>query len=349
VINFSEKDWVRIQDSWKSWWEGDLNRPLVVIEVPGGPSLAAHRFAASYPIDMPADEVIAVYDRALAGCRWYGDAWPRWFPNLGPGIMAGFLGANVRPAEDTVWFGLQKPSGMPETQPKLDWNNPWWKRVEELTLCAVQYWGNQVCVGLTDIGGNLDVLASLRGTEKLLMDIVDAPKAIIRLSKKLTRLWLQYYRRLYGMIAGNGRGATPWAHIWSPGPCYMLQSDISCMLSPQTFDRLVLPDLDACCRSIEYAFYHLDGPGAILHLDKLLSLKNLRGIQWIPGDGAPPPENWLSLLSKIRAGGKLCQVYVTGQGARTIVSELGGKGFALAIRDVGDEAEAQGLLRELGI
>lgn len=63
----------------------------------------------------------------------------------------------------------------------------------------------------------------------------------------------------------------------------------------------------------------------------LLSIPRLRGIQWIPGAGQPPPHAWLPLLKRIRDGGKLCQVFVSPEGARTIVKHLGGKGFLLVI------------------
>ena len=71
------------------------------------------------------------------------------------------------------------------------------------------------------------------GTENLIMDLLDEPRTVNRLSKRLTKLWLEYYRRLYRIIEQTGRGTTPWAHIWSSGACYMLQSDISYMLSPE--------------------------------------------------------------------------------------------------------------------
>jgi hypothetical protein len=121
----------------------------------------------------------------------------------------------------------------------------------------------------------------------------------------------------------------------------MLQSDFSAMISPQMFETFVLPDLAACCRNIEYAFYHLDGKGQINHLDHLLSLEDLRGIQWIPGEGQPPPSAWLPLLKRIMDAGKLCQLYVSAADARTIVRELGGGGFAFYITDTmaADEAD----------
>ena len=111
----------------------------------------------------------------------------------------------------------------------------------------------------------------------------------------------------------------------------MLQSDFSYMISPRMFERLILPDLTACCDALAYPFYHLDGKGQVKHLDMLLSIERLAGIQWIPGDGAPPPEEWLPLLKRIRDGGKLCQLFVSPEGALKIARELGGKGFVFCL------------------
>ncbi len=119
------------------------------------------------------------------------------------------------------------------------------------------------------------------------------------------------------------------------------------MISPQMFERFVLPDIAICCETLDHAFYHLDGKGQIAHLDMLLSLEDLHGIQWIPGEGQPPPEEWLPLLKHIRQAGKLCQLYVSPQGARSIVKELGGRGFAFDIMQPMTAAEAKDFLRLL--
>ena len=93
----------------------------------------------------------------------------------------------------------------------------------------------------------------------------------------------------------------------------------------------MLPDLEACCAGLVYTFYHLGGKGQLVHVDSILSLSRLKGIQWVPGYGKPPCEEWLPLLKKIRSAGKLCQVTVSPKGALTIIRELGAKGFAFVI------------------
>jgi len=348
-LNFTDQDWQRIRRAWSAWWAGELERPLVVIESlePWFDPADAPGFVTNLPLDLAAGQVVDRYQARLEATRFYGDAFPKWWVNFGPGIMAGFVGAEVHCAPETVWFSPREPVSIRDVRLSYDAQNAWWRRIQDLARLAVERWMGQVAVGYTDLGGNLDILASLRTTQDLLIELYDAPDEVGRLVGEITRLWLRYYDELDAMIQPGGCGSTPWASIWSPGRCYMLQCDFAYMISPRMFERYVLPDLAACCAAMDHGFYHLDGKGQIPHLDRLLSLERLRGIQWIPGDGAPPPEEWLPLLKRIRDGGKLCQLYVSADGARTIARELGGQGFAFHIAGSWTEADAQDLLRVL--
>ncbi len=334
-LHFADADWVRIERDWTAWWRGELERPLVLINdfrpPQDRPLPLLPNPTSNLPLDMPAEEVIDRVQAHLEATRFHGDAFPRWWLNFGPGIAAGFLGAEVHSVPETVWFEPSQVVDISELQPAYDPESVWWRRVKDLTIAAVERWGSQVAVGHTDLGGNLDILASLRTTERLLFDLHDAAEHVQRVVESITQLWLRYFNELYEIIRRGGRGTTPWAPIWSPQRCYMLQCDFSYMISPAMFERFVLPDLTACCDALDHPFYHLDGEGQIGHLDMLLSIERLRGIQWIPGDGAPPPEEWLPLLRRIRDSGKLCQLFVSAKGAMTIVRELGGRGFALQI------------------
>jgi hypothetical protein len=353
-VQFSGEDWARVEGAWTAWWAGELERPLVMIEdlepPPGIHIPNIHDLgdpASTFPPDRPADELLDYYQVGLEAKRFYGDAWPKWWPKFGPGIAGGFLGARVHATADTTWFEPAETVPIVDLDLTLDPDNEWWQRVRELTRRAVERWGSSVAVGHTDLGGNLDILASLLTTEQLLLDLSDHPEEVAGLAGRITGLWLRYYDELCTLVEPAGRGTTPWAAIWSPARCYMLQSDFAYMISPRMFERFVLPDLAACCEKLDHAFYHLDGKGQIHHLDMLLSLERLRGIQWIPGDGQPPPEAWLPMLQRIRRAGKLCQLYVSPEGARTIARELGGRGFAFYIMEPMSRAEAERFLREM--
>ena len=350
-LHFDDADWERIERDYTAWWAHELPRPLVYLTGkeydPRITYPQVHDFISNYPFSMPAEEVIALFTPHLEATRYYGDAYPRWWVNFGPGIVAGFLGAKVHSVPETVWFEPAELRAAKDLHLTYQADNPWWLRVQDLTRAALDAWEGQVQVSHTDLGGNLDILASLRTTEGLLYDLYDAPEEIDRLVCELTQLWLRYYDELDAMIYPRCRGRSPWAPIWSKETTYMLQCDFSYMISPQMFERFVVPDLVACCEHLEHGFYHWDGPGQIPHLDLLLSIPRLRGIQWIPGEGNPPADQWPHLLKRIIEAGKLCQVYVSAEGALNIVRTIGGKGFLLAIQDEMSAEEATAFLKRL--
>lgn len=354
-LQFREEDWARIERDNMAWWNGELQRPLVYLSVTHPVNRPHPRdYQSNYPFDMPAERVVDVYEPWLDSTRYYADAFPWKWVNFGPGIMAGFLGCDVNSVTDpseTVWFTPAQQIALRDLNLRYDPENVWWKRVQAVTAALVERYGSMLQVSHTDLGGNLDVLASFTTTEQLLFDVVEQPDEVLRMVEQITGLWLRYYDEQDAIIRRACRGTSSWAPIWSPGKTYMLQCDFSYMISPKMFERFVMPDLTRICDHLDHGFYHLDGKGEIPHLDHLLSIERLRGIQWIPGDGQPTPDRWLDLLKRIRDGGKLCQVFVDPEGALRIVKNLGGKGFLLVINGLGPEflnpSEVYGFLREL--
>ncbi len=308
----------------------------------------ASTFLGNYGLEMPPDELLDLFLPRLEATHFLGDAFPRFWPNFGPGIVAAFAGAGLRAAPDTTWFSPVDGVKIADLQAKMQVENPWWQHVIAVTQAAVGRWGQQLSIGFTDLGGNLDIVAHLCGTQSLLMDLVDNPREVVRLVDETHRLWISCYDRLYD-ITCRGRGITCWGPCWSPTSGYLLQSDFSYMISPQMYERFVLPDISACCDDLDYPFYHLDGKGQLPHLDMLLSLKRLRGIQWVPGDGQPQAEYWLALIQRIRNSGKLCQVYVSAEGALRILREIGGKGLCLSINETLTPSQGQALLKEINL
>ena len=341
TLNFTETDWQRVERDTMAWWAGELDRPLVYLAATDPlPQLKPYNYQSNYPLTMPAEAVVDRYEPFLAATHYYGDAFPARWINFGPGIMAGFVGGEVHSVSEpseTVWFTPAGETTIADLDLAFNPENVWWRRVKAITAAFVERYGGMLQVGHTDLGGNLDILASLRTTSGLLFDVTEQPDEVLRLVHRTTELWLRYYDELDAIVRPACLGTTSWAPIWSTGKTYMLQCDFSYMISPRMFERYVLPDLVACCDHLDHAFYHLDGKGEVPHLDMLLAIPRLRGIQWIPGDGQPPPDQWLPLLKRIRDGGKLCQVFVRPEGARRIVQNLGGKGFLLVIQHEEDE------------
>jgi 5-methyltetrahydrofolate--homocysteine methyltransferase len=335
---FPDADWPQLEESWNAWWAGELQRPMIVLETreqrEGTDWADFDFFLTQFPEGAPIDDLLDHSQFLMDATHYYADAYPKWDCNFGAGNVAGFLGASWSHDHDakTTWFHCPPTGSLSEVVVDVDVTNPFWQRVLAATRGATQRWGKQAAIGFADLGGNLDILASLRGTQPLLYDLYDAPEQLERLCHQVTDAWLRYYDELDALIAPVARGSSCWAPLWSPTRAYMLQSDFSYMIGPPVFERFVLPDLERCCAAVDFAFYHMDGKGQLRHLDRLLSIEKLRGIQWQPGDGAPLADQWPEVLHRIRAAGKLCQIYVDRAGAFRVAREhAGGKGFVFSI------------------
>jgi hypothetical protein len=89
---------------------------------------------------------------------------------------------------------------------------------------------------MTDLGGNLDILASFRPSDALLLDLYDHPEDIKRLTWQAHEAWWRYFNELNAVLRPPNPGYTAWTPIFSESPYYMLQCDFCYMIGPDMFD-----------------------------------------------------------------------------------------------------------------
>lgn len=204
-LHFPESGCESITQNWSAWWAGELERALVVLECIEPQDEAtphyASTFLGNYDLGMPVDEQLDLFIPRLQATYYLGDAFPRFWPYFGPSIVAAFGGAGLNAVQDTTWFSPAAGEAISEFHVGLLVDNPWWQRVKTVTLAAAKRWGNQLSIGFTDLGGNLDILAHLRGTQQLLFDLVDYPEEVDRLIHQTNQLWLQCYEALYALTS----------------------------------------------------------------------------------------------------------------------------------------------------
>jgi 5-methyltetrahydrofolate--homocysteine methyltransferase len=254
------------------------------------------------------DAIIDRIDWELSTYEFYGDSFP-WvnMHHFGPGVAAAFLGAAVHPAENTVWFSPQKQIPIEELSFSYDSGNPWLNRIKDIYRAGMNKWGGNVCMAMTDLGGALDILASFAGTQNLLLECVEHPEEVSRLAREITGFWLQFYEELTEIVRGQ-QCFSDWSSVFSEKPSYILQSDFSFMIGPGMFREFVYDELVRAAAVMEKPIFHLDGIGELKHLDSLLSIPEISGIQWIPGAGEPETRDYSELYAKISRAGKKIMV-----------------------------------------
>lgn len=182
------------------------------------------------------------------------------------------------------------------------------------------------------------------------MDLLDEPGEVKRLVWEAHEAWHQYYTALNDVLQPVNPGYSDWSMIYSERPCYMLQSDFSYMIGTEMFEEFVRPELASSCRRLQRSFYHLDGKGQIAHLDSILNIPELSGVQWIPGAGAPDCRHWPEIYQKIAKADKRIQLMGGFDVLEVVSRQLGSsKGICLETVRSGSDAEIGKNLERFGI
>ncbi len=356
-ISFSPDQWDRVKSAYGAWWENSLDRPILPVTLgnrdpgrlqPKAPILAQ---ATCADLTIPAEDLIDRLDYELSKITYLGDAYPLIsFDSFGPGLAAAFLGARLDNSTGRVWFHPEKLVPVSELHATYDPDNVWLQRIRKIYRAGLERWQGQVLMSLPDLGGSLDVVSTFRPAENLLFDLVDEPEEVKRVNWECHTLWHRFFRELSDELrlpapadplrskdthlSGNpiahlsgapaaNPGWSDWSGTYSSLPAYILQCDFCYMISPAMFDEFVKPELAASAKQLGQAIYHLDGIGQLPHLDSLLQIPEIRAIQWVPGDGKPPQDEWPEVWKKISQAGKGSLVYCGLDGLERITRAIG--------------------------
>ena len=283
-------------------------------------------------------------DWYVAHSSLMADMLPVANTQLGPGSLAAILGGVFEGGEDTIWI---HPNPNYSDDIVFNPNHPNYLLHKDLLKACKQKAQGHYYVGMPDLMEGLDVLAAIKGTDQVLLDTVMQPEVLEHQMQQINDIYFQVFDELYDIIREGDEMAFCYFSSWAPGKMSKLQSDISTMISVDDYRRFVQPFIREQCQKIDYTLYHLDGVGAMHHLDALLEIKELNAIQWTPGVGEPQggSPKWYDLYKKILAHGKsIMACWVTLDELRPLLDNIGGDGVHLEM-DFHNEREVEQAMR----
>ena len=194
-------------------------------------------------------------------------------------------------------------------------------------------------------GGSGDTLAALRGSDRLLFDVVDRPEQVRAAEGRLMDLWCEVYDAFHGIVHDAAGGSTCWFGLWSPGKFYAVQNDFSYMISPEMFSEIFLPVIERQTEFLDHSVYHVDGVGSFGHVDAICELPGLQAVQILPGAGKPSPLHYMDVLKKVQAAGKNLHISIPAGEVETALGELSARGLFIRTSCAAED-EARQLLRD---
>lgn len=353
-----KNNWEETKVKFTNWWaQKNVGRPLMVVVVnkegaddPLPEELVYKTIDDKY---RNAELMIKRYRHYCENHEFLAESFPNMSADFGPGSIAGYIGSEIVFNKDTVWFCefVEDFADLPPI--KFDPENKWWREHYALAKKARELAGDDFYIGIPDLMENIDVLASLRGAQNMIFDMIDEPEITEERIKQISDIYFEYYDRFYDIVKDDeGSSCYTVFQIWGKGKTVKLQCDFSAMMSPSNFRDFIQQPLRDQAKKLDNILYHLDGPDAIKHMDALMEIDEIDALQWTSGDHGPDGtlEDWYVIYDKARKAGKSLWIKVyTGEledwiiGVDKLVQRYGSHSMLLHFPEM-SEKDAEKLL-----
>ncbi len=303
-----KSNWEQTKQRYKDWWQrANTHGPIMIVTAKNNKEVKEVVFEG---IEEKYTHPQKIVDNFRNYCETH-DFLRESFPNLsldfGPGSIAAYLGSNVEFREDTVWFHECIEDFNTAPPLAFDANNVWFKKHIALFNDVKKLCNEDFLLTIPDLMENADVLASLRGAQNLIYDIIDEEEEIVKRIAQVQGVYFDYYNAFYNIVkAKDNSSAYTVFQIWGEGKTAKLQCDFSALMSPTQFNTLIIPALRAQAKQLNNVLYHLDGPDAIKHLNSVMEIEEIDALQWTSGDYNPDGLNemWYEIYDKAAAANK---------------------------------------------
>lgn len=281
----------------------------------------------------------------FANTYYGGDAYPYYLPDLGFDVATAMLGIEIEINDVSAWaVHSDKPlSEFRDFSFKPD-------NKEYLTMIkALDYYINDAknangdidyIVGMIPFNTLYDGVSSLIGPDNLCMEMIDNPEEVHRVANAHFELYKQVYSVFEKQTLRYQHGSTNWLGVYSDVPWYYISDDFIVMLSDEFFQEFIMETLLKTVDFHKRTLFHLDGENAVRHLDAILSVNKLTGVQVQATPFRQSAEFWTPYLQKIQKAGKSAWIEARHfDDVKYLVENLNPEGlFIKTYADTQDEA-----------
>ena len=286
--------------------------------------------------------------RNLSNQLFLGDSMPVVCPNLGPDVMAAFYGCPLQFSEVGIIFIEPIMKDITDQKEiRFDWESHYLKSLVEITDSLLDAGKDKFITGMSNWHSGGDCVAALLGPVELAAALITNPERVKNLLEMVENDYQHLYKFFYNKLRHAGQPATTWVPLVSDDKFYVVSNDFSIMISADMYRDLFLDEITRECRFLDHSIYHLDGPGALRHLDAILEISELDGVQFVPSPGDASFRRWAQVYKRIQAAGKCIQVNCDLDEIQEIVACLKPEGLYLNVQGVTSEDEANDLIRVL--
>jgi hypothetical protein len=346
-------DYERSKQRIDAFWEWELiDRPVVQFGLAKPPeervSVPPSHHATCAERWLDAEYQAELKLATLFNHEFLGDTMPVAYPNLGPEVFAALYGCPIHFGDyGTSWSEPILNDWSQVDEIGLDWDSPYLHKLLEMTDVLLELGKGRYITGMTDWHPGGDCVAALREPQELAIDMLTHVDEVKELLARLEVDYFRVYDLFYAKLRAAGQPISTWLSLISEQKFYVPSNDFSIMISKEMFDDVFLPGIIRECQFLDRSIYHLDGPGALRHLDSILDIPELDALQWVCGAGNEGYHKWVHVYQQAQAAGKGIQVICQMDELDQVMETLDPLGLFLQVGGVPSREAAEWMLGTL--
>lgn len=279
--------------------------------------------------------------KSLADRRHRAETFPLFWPNLGPEVYSAFHGAELQFESVTSYSRPMVNTWDDLDSIRLDWDNPYLKKIDEMTDLAIQMCEGRCFVGYTDLHPGLDCVAAWRDPQQLCLDLLESPEQVDAMLALADAHFMEVFDHFDRKLKAAGHMSMTWMQIPSRGKMHIPSCDFAALISPLHFERVGLPSIRREIEPMTHNVFHMDGPGVAKNLETICDIQDIQAVQWVqpPGDGQAIMQ-WIPLIRRIRERGKSVVVDLRPEELDDFISAIAPEGIYLCVPVREDQQDA---------
>ncbi len=327
---------------YRSFWSKEpVDRPVIGFSL-GGWFQLQHYSALERLRDQPTlaadhlspEDFFPDYDRIVSRWDEIEDDLVRGVSPIPPfPWLEAMLGRAVRIGKESVWaeeggFEFHDLDGIDFSS-----RNPWRLKYLEFVAALKDRYGKRYPVGQPILRGVSDMIASLRGASRMVLDLYDRPEDFERLARLCGDLIIGLVREqqaVSGPFAGGH--LVEQLSLWAAGPILRMQEDASALFSPDLYTRLLQGEDERQALAFPFSAIHLHTSSLFL-LDRILRVAPLTCIQINKDAGDVKVPEMLPFLKMVQSRNKtlLVRGKLDREDMKILRQELSPRGLYLQI------------------
>lgn len=218
--------------------------------------------------------------------------------------LEAMLGIQVQVGNESIWareggFDYQNIDRL-----DLSKDNPWRRKYLEFVAALQDRYGDRYPVGQPILRGTSDMVAALRGSQRMIFDLFDHPETFQHLSRVLTDFFIGLVQDQLAITRPfHGGYEVEQFTLWAPRGIVRMQEDASALFSPDLYVKYLQGEDQRVASSFPYNVIHLHSSSLLL-LDKIVEIEAIKCIQINKDQGGWGVPKMLPLFKMVQRRGK---------------------------------------------